>query len=137
MEARRWWCMPLIPALRRKRQEEFCEFEASLDTQSFKKLSRKKKQEKMKWKKIEEDIQLLPLTFPHHTHKHLLDRQIGLLVTCLPCKSDNLKRCVCAHGVGTEAQSCLLISTCMYSYRHIKHIHTIINFLRHDFFTYL
>lgn len=54
----------------------------------------------MKWKKIEENIQLLPLTFPHHTHKHLLDRQIGLLVKCLPCKSDNLKSCVraCMHA---------------------------------------
>ena len=25
-----WWCMSLIPVLRRQRQADFCEFEASL-----------------------------------------------------------------------------------------------------------
>jgi hypothetical protein len=30
MSGARWWCMPLILALRRQRQVDFCEFEASL-----------------------------------------------------------------------------------------------------------
>jgi hypothetical protein len=28
--AEQWWCMPLIPALRRQRQEDLCELEISL-----------------------------------------------------------------------------------------------------------
>jgi hypothetical protein len=26
-----WWCTPIFPALGRQRQEDLCEFEASLD----------------------------------------------------------------------------------------------------------
>jgi hypothetical protein len=29
-DARKWWCAPLIPARRKQRQEDLCEFEASL-----------------------------------------------------------------------------------------------------------
>ena len=51
-----WWCTPLIPALRRQRQADLCEFEASLvyksqfqdRLQSYREtLSRKTKQNKM------------------------------------------------------------------------------------------
>lgn len=30
LEARQWWCTPLIPEFRRQRQGDLCEFEASL-----------------------------------------------------------------------------------------------------------
>lgn len=30
LEARQWWCMPLIPVFRKKRLVDICEFEASL-----------------------------------------------------------------------------------------------------------
>lgn len=30
LEARQWWCTPLIPVFRKKRLVDICEFEASL-----------------------------------------------------------------------------------------------------------
>lgn len=94
MEARWWWCTPLIPAFGRKRQEEFCEFEASLDSQSYKKLSRKKKQEK---NEVEKDREIYSMATsdlsPPHTQT-LIGQANWCVVKRLPCKSDNLKRCV-------------------------------------------
>ena len=52
MSARQWWHMPLVPALRRQRQVDFWEFEASLFYRVSSRTGLKKKKKAVSYKNL-------------------------------------------------------------------------------------
>jgi hypothetical protein len=69
--ARQWWYMPLIVALRRQRQVDLCEFEASLAYKVSSRMARAternpvSKQNKTKQNKTKQNPEIIFLRFPY------------------------------------------------------------------------